>query len=194
MLPFRNHILANLANLSMCLLKSPDTSAVCTWGNSIWNHTIYTMMQKKNRETNLWHNGCSWCSSSSSSRGDGQCIHISKSGGGYQWGAPQVTVCPSREHRLWGGMVDMWIQWQVQIDWRYYEVICAMGWMVKRERTPGGVMADGRCWCGKCASGHSEEKKRSIRVGMVVGEMTATKQHTAQEGEEHKNTSLKKST
>ena len=32
LLPFWNHILANLANLSMCLLKSRDTSAVCTWG------------------------------------------------------------------------------------------------------------------------------------------------------------------
>ncbi len=32
MSPFWNHILANLANLSMCLLKFPGTSAVCTWG------------------------------------------------------------------------------------------------------------------------------------------------------------------
>jgi hypothetical protein len=38
------------------------------------------------------------------------------------------------------------------------------------------------------------QKKRSIRVGTVVGEMTATKQHTAPEGEEHKKCkSLKKS-
>ena len=32
MSPFWNHILANLANLSMWLLKSRGSSAVCTWG------------------------------------------------------------------------------------------------------------------------------------------------------------------
>ncbi len=51
---------------------------------------------------------------------------------------------------------------------RRYQVICAIGWMVKRER-------------GK----RSFRKNWSIRVGTEVGKMTTTKQHTAPEGEEH---------
>jgi hypothetical protein len=81
------------------------------------------------------------------------------------------------------------------------EVICAMGWMAKRETPPGGVMTDGQCWwCGKCARSHSKKwcgkcsrviPKQSIRVGTVVGEMTATKKHTAPWEKSTKNISLK---
>ena len=40
MSPFWNHILANLADLSMWLLKSRGTSAVCTWG--LWGVIFQT--------------------------------------------------------------------------------------------------------------------------------------------------------
>jgi hypothetical protein len=109
---------------------------------------------KQIRETNLWHSGCSWCSSSST-RGDGQYIHISKSDGVYQWGAPTATggaVSYTRKRRLWGGallaMADVWWihQWWrwtygVWID-RRYEVMC--DGLNGKERDDSWWWCDGR--------------------------------------------------
>ena len=165
----------------------------------MWIHTIYFMMQGKNRET---YTRRSWLSSSRMgggrcSGGDGQCIHINKRGARSQWGEIQVTVCHSRVRcGLWGGellaMMDVWIQW-----WRWIfgrrligDMRSYVGLKGRETQPPGG---DGRWyvvmwrWCdSKYAqtSGHSE-KKRSIRVGTHSG-----KWHTKQQGGRSKKTQV----